>query len=78
MPRGNTRVKTRHHVLSEPHPPKSWVAAVRASGHLRVLKGVTVRLGISLVCTSVRRLAWARANGLKWVTLAAAERLDEG
>jgi hypothetical protein len=47
---------------------RPWLAAVLASGHPRLPKGVTmtVRLQLRDFCTSVGRLDWAKANGCPW------------
>ena len=44
---------------------RPWLAAVLASGLPRLLKGVTV-LQLREFCTSVERLAWAKAKGCPW------------
>jgi hypothetical protein len=43
------------------------LAAVLASGLPRVTERAMVRLELSTFCTSVERLAWAKANGCPWV-----------
>jgi hypothetical protein len=45
---------------------KACRAAVVASGLPRLPTGVTGRLQLRLFCTSVVRLAWAKANGCPW------------
>ena len=45
---------------------RPWLAAVLASGLPRVPTGVIVCLRLPEFCTSVERLAWARANGFRW------------
>jgi hypothetical protein len=45
---------------------RPWLAAVLASGLPRSPKGVPVRLRLREFCTSIERLAWARANGCPW------------
>jgi len=48
---------------------RPWLATVLASGLPRLPKGVTVRLWLWEFCTSVERLAWAKANGCRWGVL---------
>ena len=45
---------------------RPWLAAVLASRHLRLPRGLTVRLRLREFCTSVERLAWAKAKGCSW------------
>ena len=45
---------------------RPWLAAVLASGLPRLPKGVRVMLQLKELCTSVVRLAWAKANGCPW------------
>ena len=45
---------------------RPWLAAVLASGVPRSPTGATVRLRLREFCTSVERLAWAKANGCPW------------
>ena len=45
---------------------RPWLAAVLASGLPRLPNGVRVRLRLREFCTSVERLAWAKANGCPW------------
>ena len=45
---------------------RPWLAAVLASGLPRLPKGVLVRLRLWQFCTSIERLAWAKANGCRW------------
>jgi len=45
---------------------RPWLAAVLASGLPRLPKGVRVWLRLMEFCTSVERLAWAKANGCPW------------
>ena len=45
---------------------RPWLAAVLASELPRLSKGVRVRLQLEGFCTSVERLAWAKANGCMW------------
>ena len=42
------------------------LAAVLASGLPRLPTGVTVRLELRAFCTSIERLAWAKASGCRW------------
>jgi hypothetical protein len=42
------------------------LAAVLASGLPRLPKGEKVQLQLEVFCTSVERLAWAKANGCPW------------
>jgi hypothetical protein len=45
---------------------RPWLAAVLASGLPRFPKGSTVRLELGAFCTSIERLARAKANGCPW------------
>jgi len=45
---------------------RPWLAAVLASELPRLPNGVTVQLRLRDICTSVERLAWAKANGCHW------------
>jgi len=45
---------------------RPWLAAVLASGLPRLPKGVRVWLRLMEFCTSVERVAWAKANGCPW------------
>ena len=45
---------------------RPWLAAVLASGLLRLPKGVRVLLQLREFCTCAERLAWAKANGCPW------------
>ena len=45
---------------------RPWLAAVLASGIPRLPTGVMVQVQLLDFCTSVERLAWAKANGCSW------------